>query len=528
LPLGDKPSFARSTYAEPETLAPGARHTRTLLLEETVPAGVSGALSRPVVLHGLARVAADAAMFAVALAIGVVFPPAGTGSGYLIWSSCITGLAMLLFALRGSYALRPHVQLLENIARAIAVIGTAAMVILSLRVVFGADPAAAAQTAHYWVFATALVGTGRTALLQAEARTRRRGQSGSPTLIVGAGEVGRLTAKRLIEQPEHGLQPIGFLDKEPLVVNGESPQPPVLGASWDLEQVVAEHEVRHVVVTFSTAPHGVLLSLVRQCRELGVEVSVVPRLFEVEGERVSVARLGALPLITTHFVNPRGWQFRVKYAVERVIAGLALIVTLPLIAVAMITVRLTMGSPVVFRQKRVGTDGREFEMLKLRTMKGSPEEDGEADFDWVADQLFAVNGKAKGNLRAVDFNAQSTADADRRTALGRLLRHFSLDELPQLWNVVRGEMSLVGPRPERVSYVRRFERSVYRYGERHRVKSGITGWAQVNGLRGRTSLSDRVEWDNYYIENWSPWLDFKIILMTVACVLRGEHTECDS
>ena len=122
-------------------------------------------------------------------------------------------------------------------------------------------------------------------------------------------------------------------------------QPPVLGASWDLEHVVADHDVRHVVVTFSTAPHDVLLGVVRRCRELGVEVSVVPRLFEVEGERVSVARLGALPLITTHFVDPKGWQFRAKYAVERLIAGLALIVTLPLIAAAMIAVRLTMGQP---------------------------------------------------------------------------------------------------------------------------------------------------------------------------------------
>jgi exopolysaccharide biosynthesis polyprenyl glycosylphosphotransferase len=302
----------------------------------------------------------------------------------------------------------------------------------------------------------------------------------------------------------------------------------VLGASWDLEHVVAEHEVRHVVVTFSTAPHEVLLGLVRRCRDLGVEVSVVPRLFEVEGERVSISRLGALPLITTHFVNPKGWQFKLKYGVERVLAGLALVATFPLIAAAMITIRLTMGSPVVFRQKRIGSDGREFEMLKLRTMKGSPERDGEADIDWAAEQL-SGNGNGRAGLHAVDSNVTSIAEAeDRRTGLGRMLRHFSLDELPQLWNVVRGEMSLVGPRPERVSYVRRFEHSVHRYGERHRVKSGITGWAQVNGLRGRTSLSDRVEWDNYYIENWSPWLDLKIILMTMACVLRGDHEERSS
>jgi exopolysaccharide biosynthesis polyprenyl glycosylphosphotransferase len=293
-----------------------------------------------------------------------------------------------------------------------------------------------------------------------------------------------------------------------------------------MEQVLTEHDVRHVVVTFSTAPHHVLLGLVRRCRELGVEVSVVPRLFEVEGERVSVARLGALPLITTHYVNPKGWQFKIKYGVERVLAALALLVTAPVIAIAMITVRLTMGSPVIFRQRRIGSDGREFEMLKLRTMKGSPREDGEADIEWAAEQLTGSrNAKQNGHLRVVTGEDSAAPADDRRTGLGKLLRHFSLDELPQLWNVVRGEMSLVGPRPERVSYVRLFEDSVDRYGERHRVKSGITGWAQVNGLRGRTSLSDRVEWDNYYIENWSPWLDFKIILMTMACVLRGEHTE---
>src|SRR5207244_9314270 len=114
---------------------------------------------------------------------------------------------------------------------------------------------------------------------------------------------------------------------------------------------------------------------------------------------------------------------------------------------------------------------------------------------------------------------------DRRTRFGRFLRRFSLDELPQLLNVLRGDMSLVGPRPERASYVGRFEHAVYRYGDRHRVKSGITGWAQVNGLRGRTSLADRVEWDNFYVENWSPWLDLKIVLMTLACVLRGQHEE---
>ena len=119
--------------------------------------------------------------------------------------------------------------------------------------------------------------------------------------------------------------------------------------------------------------------------------------------------------------------------------------------------------------------------------------------------------------------ALAAAADDRRTRLGRILRFFSLDELPQIVNVLKGEMSLVGPRPERANYVQHFEGAVYRYGDRHRVKSGITGWAQVNGLRGETSLADRVEWDNHYVENWSAGLDLKIVLMTIWCVLRGEH-----
>ena len=163
---------------------------------------------------------------------------------------------------------------------------------------------------------------------------------------------------------------------------------------------------------------------------------------------------------------------------------------------------------MLYRQPRVGLDGREFGMLKLRTMDGTPQDDGEADADWAAQQSGA------------QVLVHPSAVKDRTTPVGRILRKLSLDELPQLWNVVRGDMSLVGPRPERTSYVRQFEYSVYRYGDRHRVKSGITGWAQVHGLRGKTSLADRVEWDNYYIENWSLWLDVKIVLMTFVAIFR--------
>ncbi|MFL5906805.1 MAG: sugar transferase, partial [Solirubrobacterales bacterium] len=163
----------------------------------------------------------------------------------------------------------------------------------------------------------------------------------------------------------------------------------------------------------------------------------------------------------------------------------------------------------------VGLDGREFDMLKFRTMPGSPEEHGEADAGWAASQLNEESGEPTGS------GAETAAEPERKpTRFGALLRRTSLDELPQLFNVLRGEMSIVGPRPERSSYVAMFEQQIRRYTDRHQVKSGITGWAQVHGLRGDTSLSDRIEWDNYYVENWSTWLDFKIVLLTFVAVFR--------
>jgi lipopolysaccharide/colanic/teichoic acid biosynthesis glycosyltransferase len=224
--------------------------------------------------------------------------------------------------------------------------------------------------------------------------------------------------------------------------------------------------------------------------------------------RVSVAHLGGLPLVSVHPADPRGFQFALKYALDRLTSAAMIVLVSPVLIAATIATYVSVGRPILFRQRRIGRDGVEFDMLKFRTMKGSPDERGELDAGWADRQL--------GGSEA----ATGTPAEDPRTRVGAILRRTSIDELPQLFNVLLGHMSLVGPRPERTHYVRRFEGNVYRYGERHRVKSGITGWAQVNGLRGQTSLEDRVEWDNHYIENFSLWLDLKILLLTVAAVFR--------
>ncbi|TMK90852.1 MAG: exopolysaccharide biosynthesis polyprenyl glycosylphosphotransferase [Actinobacteria bacterium] len=240
----------------------------------------------------------------------------------------------------------------------------------------------------------------------------------------------------------------------------------------------------------------------RRCEALGIAVSVVPRLFERVPVRHSVEHLGGIPLLTAHPANPKSLQFAVKYALDRVLAAVALVLLSPLMAATALAVRISLGRPLFFRQVRVGRDGRTFEILKFRTMRQSSDSPEPTDFE-------LPDGVGPGGVEG----------DDRRTRLGAFLRASSIDELPQLFNVLRGDMSMVGPRPERPEYVSQFERKVYRYGERHRVKSGISGWSQVHGLRGKTSIADRAEWDNFYIENFSLWLDLKIMVLTIGAVL---------
>jgi lipopolysaccharide/colanic/teichoic acid biosynthesis glycosyltransferase len=204
-------------------------------------------------------------------------------------------------------------------------------------------------------------------------------------------------------------------------------------------------------------------------------------------------------------------QFAIKHALDRVLALALLILFSPVIALAAFAVKLSSPGPVLFKQRRVGRDGRVFDFYKFRSMR-EPSIGAELDDD---------SSSALDFLLAGDVAPGGVEGADRRTAVGRLLRSTSLDELPQLFNVLRGDMSLVGPRPERPEFVELFRNDIIRYGDRHRVKSGITGWAQVHGLRGQTSLAERVEWDNYYIANWSLGLDLKILAMTLIALFRN-------
>jgi exopolysaccharide biosynthesis polyprenyl glycosylphosphotransferase len=459
------------------------------------PTAVRRLLESPVLRPGL-----DVLGLGSALALTLRRPgePVPLGAG---WPLLLFGpLAMLLLLGRGMYGRRLRSRLLDGVVPIVGSISIAAMAVVVVESYVVPSAVVSAVVAHVWACAILAVGGLRTALVAAQRVARRRGLDGRPTLIVGAGAVGRRLARRLAEQPQYGLTPVGFLDADPLHDGDPGPDVPVLGSPDDLDWVAQVCGAEHVVVAFSSEPDERLVELVRRCEALGLEVSLVPRLFESLNHRATYEPLGGTPLVGLRSIRPNGWQFLVKHALDRVVAALLLVLLAPVLLAIAISVRASSPGPVLFRQRRVGRDGTVFDLYKFRSMRP----DG-------ADAGFRPGaGSAPGGVEG----------DDRRTMAGRLLRRTSLDELPQLLNVLRGEMSLVGPRPERPEFVELFESDLKRYGARHRVRSGLTGWAQVHGLRGQTSLADRVEWDNYYIEHWSLGLDLRILVLTVVAVLR--------
>ncbi|MDP9384430.1 MAG: exopolysaccharide biosynthesis polyprenyl glycosylphosphotransferase [Actinomycetota bacterium] len=404
---------------------------------------------------------------------------------------------------RGLYKRSVRVVILDRMVPVVGAISVASMSVIAFEMFTAPDSRPGPMIARAWFFTLLFVGTGRVSLALAQKQARAQGYVGRPTLIVGAGHVGAQVARRIEDHPEYGLRPIGFLDADPIAaVDSTDRRVPVLGTPDDLAHITEELGIGHVILAFSSAPDRGLIPLTRQCEELGLEVSLVPRLFESINDRVALERLGGLPLLGLRSVDPKGWQFRIKYTLDRFAAALGLVICAPLLLALALAVRVSSPGPVLFRQRRMGRDGQVFDLLKFRSMRlADPEAAG-----FRPDEGFAPGG---------------VEGADRRTRIGRFLRRSSLDELPQLYNVLRGDMSMIGPRPERPEFVELFRQDLDRYADRHRVKSGITGWAQVHGLRGQTSLADRVEWDNFYIENWSLWLDFKILLLTFGAVLRA-------
>jgi exopolysaccharide biosynthesis polyprenyl glycosylphosphotransferase len=420
-------------------------------------------------------------------------------------------LVLALLYLRGLYRTRLRALVLDGVVPVMSAVSVAAMGVAMLGILFNNTIPSQSAWVHGWAFALVAVGLGRVTLSLAQRVARSTRRVGKPVLIMGAGLVGSQVARRLDSHPEYGLRPVGFLDDDPRsIAEVGGRDVPVLGTVEDLDEIVRHTGVGHLIVAFSSVADARVSRLIQRCQELGIEVSVVPRMFDTINNRVGYDTVGGLPLMSFSSVNPKGIQFTLKHAFDRLFAVVLLMVLSPLILLTALMVRVSSPGPVLFRQRRVGRDGTVFDLYKFRSMRAEP---------LLAPAI--AGARSGGFVPDADTAPGGVEGEDRRTPVGRFMRRTSLDELPQLCNVLKGEMSIIGPRPERPEFVELFGRDIARYGDRHRVKSGITGWAQVHGLRGQTSLAERVEWDNYYIAHWSLGLDMKILALTVVALFRN-------
>ena len=335
----------------------------------------------------------------------------------------------------------------------------------------------------------AVVALGRLVSYGVILRLRRQGQITYPTLLIGVGPGAKSLLQRIETHPESGLHVVGTLADQGAAGTGLE----LLGGAHDLATVVGERHVSNIVVGYGGISSCDLVDVLRTADRANLDIHVVPRLFELSTRRGSDDHIWGLPLVRLREPANRRLSWRAKHTFDFVGAALAIILVSPVLLAVAAAVRISLGPGVIFTQTRIGKHGRPFDLLKFRSM--SAPAGGEAGA-W-------------------------SVSPDKLDPVGRFIRRYSLDELPQLINVLRGDMSLVGPRPERPEYVDKFVGLFPWYAHRHRVAVGMTGLAAVNGMRGDTSIEERCKFDNWYIDNWSFWLDAKILVRTLSAVVRG-------
>ncbi len=346
---------------------------------------------------------------------------------------------------------------------------------------------------YVWFFSVALMIAGREVYNQVVYRLRSRGIARDDVLIVGDGEAARYVAQKIQWSPQLGYDLAGLVTEDG---RGSVLGMMAIGRYEDLPSLIDEFEIDNVIIALPELDRRQLVHLITLCQRGQVDIKVYPDVFAYMAGDLSVDDLAGLPLLRVRDVALRGWKLSIKRGLDIVGAAVGLVFLSPLMLILALLVRYSSPGPVFFYQERMGLDGKLFPVLKYRTMRQDAEKDGPG---WTV------------------------PDDPRVTPIGRILRKTNLDELPQLINVLLGQMSLVGPRPEQRAYVERFRSFIPRYMERHQMKAGMTGWAQVNGLRGDTSIEERTKYDLWYVENWSLWLDIKILIRTVIQTIRGRN-----
>jgi exopolysaccharide biosynthesis polyprenyl glycosylphosphotransferase len=412
----------------------------------------------------------------------------------------VTVIFPLAFSIQGLYRIRPTRTRAEEWL-SVAGSSVVATIILSGLLLWLRPaqshivPYSRATLALFLLFSIVLTIVGRTVVRSVVERRHRQGKDLDRVLIAGNGELARAVLERMWAHREKlGFRIVGYLR------NGDDavlPELTCLGTIADAERVVKDQAIDHVFVALPHASSQAMMELLDRLVRNLASIHVVPDLLQFMVLRSRVEDLDGLPTINLSDTPLEGWSRFVKRAFDLVVAGLAFLFFLPVMLAISVAIWLEDRRPIFYRQTRMGLDGRPFAMVKFRSMRLGAEE-------------------ATGAVWA-------EKDDPRRTRVGRFIRAWSLDELPQLWNVLVGEMSVIGPRPERPEFVEQFRAEFPHYMLRHKVRAGMTGWAQVHGWRGNTSIRMRIEHDLYYIENWSLLLDLKILMLTVLHGLRHEN-----
>ncbi len=417
---------------------------------------------------------------------------------YLAAAPAVAACVVIVFGFMGVYRRRRGLQFIDEAFSVIGAMTVAALVVLALMGLYREPTFSYSRPTFLWwaLIAALLILAARYALRRLE-RRRPSGRGTDRALVVGSGVAADLVISRIRMFPDYGYQLAGVLsDGLPNGTLFGGAQ--VVGQVDDLSRVVRSQRADVVFLALPDASQEHLLHLIETCRGSGADFRIVPSMLELMTTQVTADHLDGIPLLQfRHGLDIGGAKVFFKRVFDIAAAGAGLVLLSPVLLAVAIAVRVSSPGPVVLVQERVGLEGRNFRMYKFRTMNEGAEQDSGPV--WAA------------------------ADDPRRTPVGRFLRRFSVDELPQLWNVIRGDMSLVGPRPERPVFATEFAERLPRYDDRHLVRPGITGWAQMNDLRGQTSVDERLIYDLYYIENWSLAFDIKIILITLFRVFTHKN-----
>ena len=336
---------------------------------------------------------------------------------------------------------------------------------------------------YFWVLSVVLFSLSRMFVRFIIINQIKKGINVQKVLIVGYNNTGRRLKNELSYFPELAYQVIGFIDKSKNNKN-------IKGTIKDIRKIIEQEGITEIYITLPAKEQKNIIKVMKICEEEGIRVRLVPNYFDFLKMNLMVEELGGIPVISMKPVPLNLWyNALIKRIFDIIFSVFVIIICSPLFVIIPILIKLTSHGPVIFKQARIGLDNKPFTIYKFRTMR--------ADAEKISGPVWAKK------------------DDPRRTKLGKILRQLSLDELPQFFNVLKGDMSVVGPRPERPVFVKKFKKEVEKYMQRHQTKAGITGWAQVLGWRGNTSIKKRIEADIWYIEHWSLWLDIKIIFMTI-------------